>query len=215
MSTTATRTAEIAAAREADERIAAAWEARHEADKLHAEPARERLAYSRRMRKHLRGDEILAADARIEERLAALRALYAEHVQPLEDAAKTLDRELYTGWTRFYLVKHIHNTTACSSFRPGTKIGWLPNLSGQTEAEAVAEHGAILCTKCFPSAPVEMTDGRGVPSDGTCPGSGSAFDPARPNTAGLYFGPQAECPSCGQQVALKSRHSSQVRKHKA
>ena len=61
----------------------------------------------------------------------------------------------YTGWTRFFFVQHLHNTTECSSFRWNTRIVWCPEISGLTEEEAVAEYGATLCTKCFKSAPVE------------------------------------------------------------
>ena len=40
-----------------------------------------------------------------------------------------------------------------------TRFAWLPELSGLTERDAVEAHGAILCTVCFPSAPVEWTGG--------------------------------------------------------
>jgi hypothetical protein len=69
----------------------------------------------------------------------------------------------YTGWSRFWLVQavggHIHRTRACSTCFATTKFALLTSLSGMTEAEAVAEHGAILCTVCFPTAPVEWTGG--------------------------------------------------------
>ena len=66
-------------------------------------------------------------------------------------------------WSRFFLVTnsngHIHSSTSCSTCRWTTDFRWLPTLSGLTEAEAVAEHGEILCSVCFPSAPVEWTTG--------------------------------------------------------
>ena len=69
----------------------------------------------------------------------------------------------YEGWSRFFIVKnaggHIHWTMSCSTCYPTTDFGWLPNLSGLTEADAVEEWGGILCSVCFPSAPVEHTDG--------------------------------------------------------
>ena len=40
------------------------------------------------------------------------------------------------------------------------RYGWLPKLSGMTEAEAVEEHGPALCSVCFPSAPVEWQGGK-------------------------------------------------------
>jgi len=72
--------------------------------------------------------------------------------------------DLYTGWSRFFLVTssaggHIHSSMRCSTCRFDTEFGWLPTLSGLTEAEAVAAHGAILCTVCYPTAPVEWTGG--------------------------------------------------------
>lgn len=65
-------------------------------------------------------------------------------------------------WSRFFLVHggHIHSSTWCSSLRITTEISWLPELSGETEKEAVDAYGSTLCTKCFPSAPVEWTVGK-------------------------------------------------------
>lgn len=66
-------------------------------------------------------------------------------------------------WSRFFLVTnsngHIHSSTSCHTCHWTTDFRWLPTLSGLTEAEAVAEHGEILCSVCFPSAPVEWTQG--------------------------------------------------------
>lgn len=71
----------------------------------------------------------------------------------------------YAGWTRFYLVVdgHIHSSLRCSTCYPTTEFGWLPQLSGLTETDAVAEYGAVLCSICYPSAPVEYVGGK---SDG-------------------------------------------------
>ena len=70
----------------------------------------------------------------------------------------------YTGWSRFFVVTssagHIHSSTGCHTCRDTTTYGWLPNLSGQSEALAVETHGAALCTVCFPSAPVAWVGGR-------------------------------------------------------
>lgn len=41
-----------------------------------------------------------------------------------------------------------------------TTFGWLPALSGQTETEAVGEFGSVLCSVCFPSAPVAWQGGK-------------------------------------------------------
>lgn len=74
-------------------------------------------------------------------------------------------REIYLQhrWSRFYLVDnsngHIHSTTACGTCFPTTQFRWMTGLSGQTEAEAVEELGEILCSVCYPSAPVAWRDG--------------------------------------------------------
>lgn len=70
----------------------------------------------------------------------------------------------YTGWSRFFLVVssagHIHSSMHCSTCRPTTRFGWLPELSDSTETEAVASHGPTLCSVCFPSAPLDWTTGK-------------------------------------------------------
>lgn len=66
-------------------------------------------------------------------------------------------------WSRFFLVLnnngHVHSSMSCSTCRFDTAFGWLPQLSGLTEVEAVADQGEILCSVCFPSAPVAWTTG--------------------------------------------------------
>lgn len=78
--------------------------------------------------------------------LVELRAIYAEHQ-----------------WSRFFLVSnsngHIHSSMSCGTCFPTTRYRWVTSLSGQTEAEAVEELGEILCSICYPSAPVAWTDG--------------------------------------------------------
>lgn len=128
--------------------------------------------------------------------------------------------ERYTGWSRFFLVNnvggHIHSSMGCSTCRPTTEFSWLPTLSGLTEAEAVAEHGAILCTVCFPSAPVEWTNGHEVAAAekkaDKCEGSGSFIDRDLPHRTGYYRGNWATCPSCAERVTLTS--ANRLRAHK-
>lgn len=71
----------------------------------------------------------------------------------------------YAGWSRFFLVTggHIHATMNCTTCYDTTEFNWLPTLSGLTEADAVAVYGSVLCTVCYPSAPVDMVGGK---SDG-------------------------------------------------
>ena len=151
----------------------------------------------------------------------ALADKYTDHAKALMPEAKRLraiaqdyNDANYTGWSRFFLVQHIHNTQYCPSFRPTTRVGWLPNVSGLTEVEAVAEYGATLCTKCFPDAPVELTT---QPADPTlCTGSGGPYD--KENLTGreqAYYSPAGYCPVCGKWVSLTARFSGKLRKHKA
>lgn len=73
-------------------------------------------------------------------------------------------QNLYTGWSRFFLVTsspgHVHSSTSCSTCRPTTTYGWLPDLSGKTEKTAVKQLGPNLCSICFPTAPVAHTGGK-------------------------------------------------------
>lgn len=77
-------------------------------------------------------------------------------------------------WSRFIAVQdgHLHSGTRCAggTIRATTRLAWNPQLSGKTEAEAVAELGPMLCTHCFPSAPVEFTMGK--PKAPRCEGAG-------------------------------------------
>lgn len=207
-----TRTEEIAQARQVDETIAAAWDL-YWAHEFHALNDLARQA-ERDARTHGYSDEI---NTRRQARAVVARekANAVQHeAELLRKAAQDLDAKLYGGWNRFFLVQHIHSSQSCSSFRPTTKIGWLPYVSGLTEAEAVAEHGATLCTICFPSAPTELTVAKVDPS--TCPGSGQTLDSSKlTGRENAYYSPSGTCRSCGQVVGLTSRNSGRVRKHKA
>lgn len=94
------------------------------------------------------------------ERRAAERTAAYELCATTTAAADDV-RSLYAGWSRFFLVQdgHIHRSMRCSTCYISTSFSWLPDLSGMTEAEAVAEYGGILCSVCYPSAPVEWTTG--------------------------------------------------------
>lgn len=92
------------------------------------------------------------------ERLASAEADYATAAAALTEAEAQ-----YTGWSRFFLVQasngHIHRSMSCSTTYPNTSWAWLPALSGLTEADAVETYGEILCSICYPSAPVAWTTG--------------------------------------------------------
>jgi hypothetical protein len=128
----------------------------------------------------------------------------------------------YEGWSRFFLVQggHIHSSMGCSTCNHRgrrTSFGWLPELSGLTEAEAVEAHGPVLCTVCFPSAPVEWTlgslndKGEYVAPKTYCAGSGTSEyveGSARTN----YAGTTVTCSHCSSRVKYGN---SGLRKHQA
>ena len=116
-------------------------------------------------------------------------------------------------WSRFFLVPggHIHSdisTHRCSRTW-STVHAWNAQLSGATEEEAVAELGPLLCTVCFPSAPVEWTVGHAKPE--RCAGSGKApAEGTRTKTGMRAYG---DCPECGHRGQLNPTTWA-VRAHK-
>ncbi|WP_327359775.1 hypothetical protein [Streptomyces sp. NBC_01304] len=106
-------------------------------------------------------------------------------------------------WSRFLIVVanggHIHSSRGCQSIRPTTQTAWIPDMSGRTEADCVAEHGPHLCTICYPSAPLEWTVGEPKPEG--CPGTDEKPEGKIRRT---YSGNWAACPSCGDTRKLKT-----------
>lgn len=207
------RSAYIAKAREIDTKIAEAWAAYHTAtapvDALRREIVEIKKTLKRRTQysaNFINSQDGIYYTEKLAKAEAAIPAIYAA-AEPLAKIAHEMDRDLYEGWQRFFLVEHIHSSAACSSFRPTTRVGWLPKVSGLTETEAVAEYGAILCTICFPSAPVELTNGS-LRDDTTCT-EGRDYD--APSREGYFSGNWGTC-KCGQRVALTS--TGKLRKHK-
>ena len=127
-------------------------------------------------------------------------------VEPLE--------EIYQQhrWSRFFLVTssqgHVHSSMSCSTCFSTTEYGWLPNISGLTEADAVEQEGSILCSVCFPSAPTEWTTGiskaQAEKDAAKCSGSGQYAE---------YTGRRyVACPDCGASVTKTS--TGKIRSHK-
>lgn len=148
-----------------------------------------------------------AAAARALEELAAKQAAYREARGVVNDL-ETVWRE-HGRWSRFYLVPggHIHSSTGCHTLRLRTRVGWLPELSGETEAEAVATQGPLLCSICFESAPLEWTVGVQKPvNPKECPGSKKYV----PNVNLRRYSPRGECPECGQWVSVTKLSKARV-----
>lgn len=140
---------------------------------------------------------------------------------PLAAAEAPLEAEYAARgrWSRFFLVTssdggHIHSSMHCSTCKPTTQYAWYPEFSGMTMTEAIAEwdkrgSSEILCTVCFPEAPVART----VPqvADTQCPGSGT-FDYDRATARLRYaYGKAATCNHCGQRITVSS--TGKMRKH--
>lgn len=143
--------------------------------------------------------DVIAAYTVVEAAIPANRA----SAEALEDIHAAHD------WSRFFVVRntggHIHydqSSYRCSRTMT-TSHGWNPELSGATEAEAVAALGPIMCTVCFPSAPVEWTVGHAKPA--RCAGSGTYVRSDRSR--------YATCGTCGESVA-KNPNTFRLRAHK-
>lgn len=148
-----------------------------------------------------RAAEALAAHTASRAAVTAARAV----VEQLEEVWLT-----HGQWSRFFVVQggHIHSSTMCHSLRITTRIGWLPDLSGESEADAVAAYGTVLCSKCFPSAPVEWTTQAPKPLDpNECSGSRKYV----PGANLRLCSPRGTCPECGQYVSVTS--TAKARKH--
>jgi hypothetical protein len=148
--------------------------------------------------------------AAIAEHEAALAALQAE-------AAPYNDEYRRRYWHRYFLVLnpggHIHRDRHCSTCRIDTRYGWLPELSGITEAEMVAKHGIDACTVCFPSAPahpayiqaqLDAEKAEKAKNDSKCPG-GAKY-------SSRHGGRYDYCPDCGAYTSLSS--NGKYRAHK-
>lgn len=101
----------------------------------------------------------------VQAEIAKNEEMIAEYLPQLAAAnitQKDCNAEYYrrNGWTRFWIVinsnGHIHSSMNCTTCFPTTQYGWLPNLSGSTDAQVVELAGMSACTICFPDAPVEF-----------------------------------------------------------
>lgn len=163
--------------------------------------------------------------SQVERALGSIDTAAAEAERLGAEIAK-LDAEYIRrgGWSRFFLVPggHIHSSLDCSTCNKVgkmTQFGWLPQMSGRTEADVVAEHGALLCTICFPSAPVEWTnfyeEQAAAKKAARCAGSGTYMDHSLPNRTGFYSGNWATCPVCGDRPTVTSTGKLRAHKPKA
>ncbi len=116
-------------------------------------------------------DPVTSRDGRTAIAMLNLGQLQHAHRETMHRIAE-LDKIFHADpWSRFFLVTssngHIHRWMNCSTCRVTTTFGWLPNLSGLTDAEAVAhpDGGPYLCQVCFPAARPEWCRDRPAPVD--------------------------------------------------
>jgi hypothetical protein len=175
----------------------------------HAEWPTDHATAEMTLRARLAAGEIKSWDVASVERLITIIDAGRVTLAQLDAQARPLNEEYSRApWSRFFLVTssaggHIHRDMNCSTCHPTTRYGWLPELSGLSEADAVHSQGPLLCSVCYPSAPVEWTLGLPkVVDPRVCPGSGQ---PAR------YERHTAYCAVCGTwtratATGLASRH---------
>lgn len=170
----------------------------------------------------LRSGDLAEWDAREYRRTLGTHDTLIAKSEALHTAAEPLEAEYNAApWSRFFLVNntggHIHSSLSCSTCHITTSFSWLPELSGLSEKDAVDAHGAILCTVCFPSAPVEWTNQHelealertAAKAKTQCPSSGT-WDH---DSSGLqYASPRAKCNRCQQTVSVTS--TGKLRGHK-
>lgn len=208
MNTTAARQAELAEYRRIDNECARLWSLFHETDgkmRVIVKYIEDKVKYANKSYNQNERYQAEAAKqiAAYEAQLAELRPVREER----RDAAVKYNEDNYTGWPRFFHVVHLHSNMHCSSFRPTTRIGWLPDVSGLTEAEAVAIHGEALCTICFPSAPTALTQKQVDPAYCT----GTSYDRTKPHEL-RRMSKWGTCTECGTVQTVTS--TGKVRKHK-
>jgi hypothetical protein len=155
----------------------------------------------------------------VKQTVARHEALLAERESIIEQRRPLNDEFDAKRWSRFFLVTssaggHIHSSMSCPTTRITTGFGWLPELSGLTERDAVEAHGTILCSVCYPTAPVAWTLGHEKPVDpDRCSGSGT-YDVAEGTyrRMGLGGNGRGKCTHCGEFQTVTS--TGKLRAHK-
>lgn len=143
---------------------------------------------------------------------------HTEEIRTLnEGPAALLDAEWDRrgGWTRFYLCTntdgHIHTGRSCNTVHATTHLVLKPELSGLTEKDAVRAYGPILCSVCYPTAPLAWTEGNTPDTSGDCPTS-RTYAP-RGSYNPRHLSPYARCPKCKEMVSITS--TGKFRQHDA
>lgn len=116
------------------------------------------------------------------------------------------------GWSRFFTVPggHVHSGLRCEggTIRATTLIGWTPHLSGKSEAEAIEffrSMAHVMCSHCFPNAPVITPIGTVYCEGSRQPGKEGTWVYSFPNGT-------AVCTGCGQRQTVTPTRN--IRAHK-
>lgn len=139
----------------------------------------------------------------------------------LQSKIDNADRS-YAGWARYYRVPggRIHTSVDCRtcnhSWEHPTEFEWLYDLSGKTEKDAVDAYGPVLCTVCYPDAPMEWTDyferAAEEKKKTHCPGSGTWDYNLETARLGHATGNWGICEHCEQKVSITS--TGKLRSHR-
>lgn len=133
-------------------------------------------------------------------------------IKPLEDEYRRRP------WSRFFQLRstdgaRIHDNRLCGGLHRSDHgdLGWHPELSGKSEAEAVAELGPVMCSKCFRSAPVEW---KRDPADlkvnpNACPGAEQRPVEGTRTFVRSYSGgyDEAKCTGCDEMKRLRADYT--------
>lgn len=140
------------------------------------------------------------------------RDKYKEYKEKGEHAQNEIYKlnQQYTGWRRFWLVPggHIHDNYDCSTCHKmgkATQMSWLWELSGMSLEDAVKQYGHIICSVCYPDAPLDwssMSHGQAERENGRCEGSGEYLKDAEYNWRKRSN--YAECPHCGGRFIINN-----------
>jgi hypothetical protein len=147
---------------------------------------------------------------------------YRAELAPVETETGELNAEYARRpWNRFFVVQnnggHVHSSMSCQTCNNGTaptEFGWLPEWSGRSEDEALVAlretEKAIMCSICFPNAPVEWHSAVAKPVDERyCVGRGRYGEALQMR----YASPRGTCPEC-KQTGVSVSSTGKVLKHK-
>lgn len=179
-----------------------------------------KIELEKKIRKYERAnynaDHYRADVAKLEQKIAELKEAERPFLEEWERRG---------GWSRAYLVTnadgHVHRTTNCSTCHMTTQFVWLPQLSGASDDEVIAEVGFKACTVCYPAAPThpaflagekEAVEAAKQKADAQCPASGEYANEAARAGSYTWGRRYCTCGTCGKSVSVTP--AGKLRAHK-